>query len=54
MNKKWIWTRYIDFIAETKGNEKEWTNSKFLGEALKSELVNIYKIEKGLEDLEDI
>lgn len=55
-NKKWIWTRYVDFESvETKNDAKvEWKDTKHLGEALKTEMIDLYKIEKGLEDLDEI
>lgn len=53
---KWIWTRYVDFESvETKNDAKvEWKDTKHLGEALKTEMIDLYKIEKGLEDLDEI
>ena len=51
---KWIWTRYVDFTNENGGKEEEWKDTKYLGEALKKEMVDIFHLEDGLEDLDGL
>lgn len=37
-----------------KDNNAEWKDTKYLGEALKSEMIELYKVEEGLEELDEI
>ena len=62
-NAKWVWTKYVDYCkANTKGGsddarimtEQSWTETKSLGEAMKRELVDTFKLDDGLEDLDDL
>ncbi len=55
---KWIWSRYVDFRdANTQGeamNDGSWDDTKYLGESLKKEMVDIFLLEDGLEELDDL
>mmetsp|Transcript_9541 Transcript_9541/g.14041 ORF Transcript_9541/g.14041 Transcript_9541/m.14041 type:complete len:191 (-) Transcript_9541:45-617(-) len=56
---KWIWTRYVDFqtAIQTGKSENvagEWTDTKHLGEALKREMIDIFHLDDGLDDLDDL
>ncbi len=61
-SQKWVWTKYIDYCAASSNNSKSgsdansgWTeNSTTLGEALKIEMVHLFQIEDGLEDLDEL
>lgn len=56
-NGKWIWTRYTDFKQSATGTSAStsanWDDTRFLGEALKKEMVDIFHEDIGLEDLDD-
>jgi len=51
-NGTWIWSRYVDF--QSAGKSEEWDDTKHLGEALKKEMVDLFHIHDGLEDLDDL
>ncbi len=59
-DEKWIWSRYIDFQNSNLNSdsadehEQEWTDTKYLGESLKKEMVDMFKVDDGLEDLDDL
>mmetsp|Transcript_12541 Transcript_12541/g.23536 ORF Transcript_12541/g.23536 Transcript_12541/m.23536 type:complete len:258 (+) Transcript_12541:61-834(+) len=58
--QKWIWSRLVD--ADTSKNNDENNRSicdtsqdiKYLGEALKKEMVDLFHLDKGLEDLDSL
>ena len=50
--KKWTWTKYVDYCDA--GANGEWNDTKYLGEALKVELIELYSLEDGLEELDDL
>lgn len=50
--KKWTWTKYVDYCDA--GENGDWNDTKCLGEALKVELIELYSLEDGLEDLDDL
>lgn len=42
-------------MSETKDDTNaEWKDTMYLGEALKREMLELYKVEQGLDDLDDI
>jgi frataxin len=49
---KWIWTRYVDFKGVDPNGK--WDDTRFLGEALKKEMADIFHFEDGLEDLDNL
>jgi len=58
---KWVWTKYIDYYNAQNGNDGgsesggAWTeDSTSLGEALKIEMIQLFQIEDGLEDLDNL
>jgi len=52
--KKWIWSRYVDHKDSNDADKVGWKDTMHLGEALKKELVELYELEDGLEDLDDL
>lgn len=50
--KKWTWTKYVDYCDA--GANGDWKDTKYLGEALKVELIELYSLEDGLEELDDL
>jgi frataxin len=62
---KWVWTKYVDYCdakgisgsgsdGNGNGNGNGWTESISLGEALKSEMISLFRIDDGLEELDDL
>ena len=53
---KWIWTRFVDHKDGLQSDEGggEWKDTRYLGEALKEEMMELYQVEDGLEDLDDL
>lgn len=63
--QKWIWTRLVDAAAAdddasshngsgSDGNSSSGGDIKYLGEALKKEMVDLFGLETGLEDLDSL
>jgi len=54
--KKWIWSRFVESQndASASAEKGSWKETKYLGEALKKELVEMYKVEDGLDDLDEL
>ena len=61
--KKWIWSRFVESqksdaststSASASAEKGVWKETKYLGEALKKELVEMYKVEDGLDDLDEL
>jgi len=55
---KWIWTRYVDSQnaapTSASADKGDWQDTTHLGEALKKEMVELFEVEDGLEDLDDL
>lgn len=55
--KKWIWTKYVDYSdgnVDGSDCDKNWKDTRYLGEALKKELVDLFLLDEGLNDLDSL
>lgn len=50
---KWVWTRFIDSQVSGQGEDK-CSDTMYLGEALKKEMVELFVEKNGLDGLDDL
>ena len=50
---KWVWTKYIDYCNNSV-TQGDWKDTISLGEALKAEMIELFQLEDGLEELDNI
>ncbi len=59
--EKWVWTKYVDYCSASgsgsgsgDGSSSDWNDTISLGEALKTEMIQLFQIDDGLDELDDL